>query len=183
MSPSIQLYYITELNCFYHIVMACLVQGFQANINIIGEAATVSEGFWWLYYYLLINKLSLFNKVAYILHFEPLCLIFIILGLFLFLVIIIILSRSRSLFVHLLFHHLFDNRYNLFYVLGCFHLFWIYLISVWNIGRHDPARMTCRLSVSGFFIFPHRLLLYQTWLLINKNKCRDKFIIIHHLKL
>ena len=72
------------------------------------------------------------------------------------------MSHSRLLFTRLLCHHLFDNTYTLFSVLGWFRLILLYYISVWKIGRNDPAFMTFSLSVLGFFIFPHRLLVDQT---------------------
>ena len=121
---------------------------------------------------LWINKLSIFDKVTSILHFKPMCCISIIPGIFLFQGLVIILSHSQTFFTHLLWHHIFDNRYIIFSIKGWFYLFWVSHISGWKISTYDPAWMTCNLSISGFVIFLHSLIVYQTWLLVNKHTSR-----------
>ena len=153
--------------------MTWMFQGLQASRNRIYKSTTDSKGFWWISSYSWINQLSIFNEFTFILHFKPLCCICIICYLFLFLGLVRLMSQSWPVFACLHYHHIFDNRYALFSVMGWFHLFWLSRISGWQIGRNDSAWVTCSLSVSDFIIFTHRLIVDQRLLLINKHKIRE----------
>ena len=136
----------------------------------------------WLPYYSRIKKFYGLNDFSYVICFIPFCWIFVIHGLSLFTGLVRILLYYWPLLVCIICHNLSGNRYTIFSVMGWFHLLWVSNISGWKIGRHATAWTTCSFSVSGFFIFPHSLLVYQTWLLINKHKIIDEFIIIHNSK-
>ena len=81
-------------------ICCCVIRGFMPFLFIVN------------------GKLFLLNEVTSILHFKSLCCICIIPDLFPFLGLIILLLYSRPLFYRLLCHHLFDNIYAFFYVMG-----------------------------------------------------------------
>ena len=163
--------------------MARIIQILQVRRNRIDEAISVWEGISWLFSPLLIKKLSILNKVSSILYLKSLCCICIVPNLFIFIGPFRMLLYSWPFFTCLLYCHLLENIYALFSTIGWFRLLWVYHIYGWKICRHDPVWVNYSWSVSVFVIFTRLLIGYQTWLLINLNKIRDEFIIIHHPKL
>ena len=100
--------------------MDWMVQWLQARRNRIHGPASASGGFLCLSSYMWINKLYFFTEVTSIFRFKPLCWFCVIPGLSPFIDLVTLLYHTWPLLAFFLCHQIFNNRYDLCYVMGNF---------------------------------------------------------------
>ena len=161
------------MNYRVHIVVASMVQDFQERSNRIDKVIATLGCFSCLSYYFRIDI-----QVNSILHFIPLCCIILITSLYISLGLVrFLLILGCSLIASFVIN--FYTIYTIYLLSWGDLIYYEYLIFMnGNLVGMVQHLWPVAISVSGFFIFPHRIIIDQTWLLINKNKSRNEVIII-----
>ena len=101
----------------------------------------------------------LLQNMSSVICFKPLCCIYVIPGLYMFIIFSSLMFYPWQFLAHILYHHLFDNRYTLFSVMDLFSFILSISYFQMGIGGRNSDWTTCILSVSGFVIFLQCLIL------------------------